>query len=514
MRPPAEIVEAMTSPDWWGPWFSRGDWSRWHVFLRALFGLPMSDADLAIYAECTGRGDPPPARAREAYADVGRRGGKTRILATTTAWLAAFEDWQPFLDPGENAHVLLVAKDTTQAGIAFGYLQSLLCHHPVLHDLVIGETADSLTLSNRVIVRVAAASFRGLRGFAVAALLADELAYWFDGETSANPSEEILAAVRPGMLQFGGRGMLLVGSSPYRRTGPLWDAYRRHYGKQSATLFWKAPTLTMNRAAPAEEIARAYEDDPAKAAAEYGAEFRTDIESFVSREAVDACVASGCHERPPRSGVRYVGFVDPSGGSADAMTVAVAHRDGDGTGVLDCIREVRPPFSPESVVEEFAGVLKSYRISKVVGDHYAGEWPREQFRKHGVDYETSDTSKSAIYLEALPLLNSGRLELLDQPRLISQLCGLERRTARGGRDSIDHAPNSHDDVCNAALGALVLAAAGPPGFHASPQQLGRLRAGTLIPAHRPSLGFHDPPRAAARPGGSVDLFAIRQRFPR
>jgi hypothetical protein len=58
--------------------------------------------------------------------------------------------------------------------------------------------------------------------------LADELAYWLDGETSANPAEEILAAVRPGMLQFGGRAMLLAGSSPYRRTGPLWEAYRRH----------------------------------------------------------------------------------------------------------------------------------------------------------------------------------------------------------------------------------------------------------------------------------------------
>ena len=38
---PANIVEAMTSSDWWGPWFRRGDWSRWQVFMRALFGLPI-----------------------------------------------------------------------------------------------------------------------------------------------------------------------------------------------------------------------------------------------------------------------------------------------------------------------------------------------------------------------------------------------------------------------------------------------------------------------------------------
>jgi hypothetical protein len=34
----------------------------------------------------------------------------------------------------------------------------------------------------------------------------------------------------------------------------------------------------------------------------------------------------------------------------------------------------------------------------------------------------------------------------------------ERRTARGGRDSIDHAPSAHDDVINAAADAIVMAA--------------------------------------------------------
>jgi hypothetical protein len=48
--------------------------------------------------------------------------------------------------------------------------------------------------------------------------------------------------------------------------------------------------------------------------------------------------------------------------------------------------------------------------------------------------------------------------LLDNQRLISQLLSLERRTARGGRDSIDHPPGARDDVINAASGALVLLA--------------------------------------------------------
>jgi len=46
--------------------------------------------------------------------------------------------------------------------------------------------------------------------------------------------------------------------------------------------------------------------------------------------------------------------------------------------------------------------------------------------------------------------------------LISQLHGLERRTARGGKDSIDHGPGAHDDIANAVAGALVLASAKTP----------------------------------------------------
>jgi hypothetical protein len=71
--------------------------------------------------------------------------------------------------------------------------------------------------------------------------------------------------------------------------------------------------------------------------------------------------------------------------------------------------------------------------------------------------------KSDLYRELLPLLNSGRVELLEHERLVAQLCGLERRTARSGRDSIDHAPGAHDDIANAVAGVLVRVA-GKPGL--------------------------------------------------
>jgi hypothetical protein len=67
-------------------------------------------------------------------------------------------------------------------------------------------------------------------------------------------------------------------------------------------------------------------------------------------------------------------------------------------------------------------------------------------------------ARALLYRDALPLLNSGRVELLDVPRLAAQLCSLERRTVRGGKDSIDHPPGAHDDLANAVAGVVTLAA--------------------------------------------------------
>lgn len=126
--------------------------------------------------------------------------------------------------------------------------------------------------------------------------------------------------------------------------------------------------------------------------------------------------------------------------------------------VIDAVREVKPPFSPEGVVAEFCDLMKLYGITSVTGDRYAGEWPREQFRKHGISYDISERSRSDLYREMLPILNSGRAVLLDDEKTVNQIVGLERRVARGGRDSIDHAPGQHDDRANAVAGALVNAA--------------------------------------------------------
>ena len=109
-------------------------------------------------------------------------------------------------------------------------------------------------------------------------------------------------------------------------------------------------------------------------------------------------------------------FTDPSGGSDDSFALAISHKSEDRI-VIDAIREARPPFSPDAVVDDFTALLKSYRVSRVTGDRYAGEFPRELFRKHGIAYELAKQTKSELFRDLLPLLNSGRIVLPRNDRL-------------------------------------------------------------------------------------------------
>jgi len=429
-------------------------WSAWAVLLKALFALPMTAEERATFEALTHRATPPSAPVREAWWIVGRRGGKSRIACLLVVLKAFFVDYTGLLAPGERGTVMLTAPDRRQARTDFRYVVGLIDAVPALAAMVTRRTRDALDLSNGITIEIHTASFRTIRGYTVVAAICDELAFW-RSEESANPDVEIIAALRPGMATVPG-ALLLCITSPYARRGATWEAYSRHYGRAGDVLVVQAPTLALNPTVDPAVIAAAYEADEASAAAEYGAEFRRDVDGYVSREWVEPRVVRGRAEVPPVGRLPYVAFVDPSGGAQDSMTLAIAHSE-DGRRVLDLVRERRPPFSPEDVVQEFAECLQRYRVTRVTGDRYGGEWPRERFQVHGIVYEVADRAKSDLYREALPLFTSGQVDLLDHPRLMAQLLGLERRTARGGRDSIDHAPGGHDDLINAAAGALLLA---------------------------------------------------------
>jgi len=451
------IIDAVNDPKVFAPLFRDSDsWQAWLAFLCALFGLPMTKEQRAIYRECTGREDRPTDQSKQAWLVVGRRGGKSLMLALVAVFLACFKDWREYLGPGEKGTVMVIAADRKQARVIMRFVKGLLHAVPMLKALITSERAEIVELSNNLCIEIHTCSFRSVRGYSIVAALLDEIAIWRNDEGAANVDVEVITALRPAMSTIPG-SIMLCASSPYARRGVLWEAYDEHFGKVGHPLVWQAETRRMNPTVPQQEIDDALASDPARYGAEYLGKFRTDIETFVSREIVQACIESGCRERGYLRDNHYTGFVDPSGGSNDSFTLGISHREGD-VAVLDCLREVRPPFSPEAVISEFADVLKRYKIRRVTGDRYGGEFPRELFRKFGIKYEPAEHTKSEIYVDILAGLNSGKVSLLENERLVRQLISLERRHHSGGKDIVDHPPKGHDDVCNAAMGACLYAA--------------------------------------------------------
>jgi len=409
------LIEALDDPELFAPLFQpASSWARWRSFLTALFGLPLSGEAFEHYKTHTGRDDVPSRPYREAALVCGRKGGKSRVLALVAVYLACFFDYSPYLAPGEVPTVAIIAADRRQGRIILRYVIGLLQSVKLLFPLIDGEPGqEHVTLVNGVRIEIHTNGIASPRGRTVVAIMA----------------------------------------------GVLWEAYRRHWGKAGArVLVWQATTEEMHPTVDREFIAEELANDPASAEAEYFARFRTDVAAYIDKEVVEGLVMRGRRELPPVSTITYAGFVDSSGGSSDEMCVAVGHRGPRGEGILDCVRGRLPPFSPDSVVKEFADLLKSYRVLTVIGDKYAGEWPIERFQHHGITYEVAEKNKSQYYVEFLPLLMSGRVELLDNQRMVNQLASLERKTGRGtGRDVVDHPSGHayHDDLANVCAGVLV-----------------------------------------------------------
>jgi hypothetical protein len=163
--------------------------------------------------------------------------------------------------------------------------------------------------------------------------------------------------------------------------------------------------------------------------------------------------------------------------------------------VVDLVRWWKPPFNPSEVIADCAAVLKPYRIRTITGDAYAGEFPREQFRKHGIQYELSEKNRSQLYLDLIPAVNSRRVELPDIRPLIEELRRLERKQGRSGKDTVDHPAQLSDDIANAVAGAVSLVLSKPQASrHAYPTGVGRGLGADLRRAFGSTFGQTSPGR--------------------
>jgi len=443
------IRDAMTDPKLFGGTFGGDSFTAWRALLAGFYGLPLADTEAETFKSLTGRTETPTQPHNELWLVVGRRGGKSYAAGFLAVYLAAFHDYTAKLAPGEIATVMVIAADRKQARAVMRYTSGLMNSNPMLRRMILRENSEQIELNNRTVIEITTASHRSVRGYTLAAAILDEIAFWH--VEGANPDVEIIAALRPALATLGGK--LVALSSPYARRGVLWDAYKKHYGAESPVLVAQAPSMTMNPTLPQRVIDDAMKDDAARASAEYLAQFRTDIASLIDPNLISDATRPKPKELPWASRTSYHAFVDPAGGGQDEFTIAIGHREGDAV-VLDLVRGLHG--SPAEIAQEYSALMRSYGIRRATGDRYAGRWPRDEFQKHGIRYDVSEMDRSALYLEFLAAINSGCVELPPDQKLARQLCALERRTGRSGRDMIDHPPGGHDDLANACAGLVAI----------------------------------------------------------
>lgn len=459
------IIDAINDSSLFGLWIHRFKMDAWKSFHKAVFGLPMTAAEYGIYRACTGRQVLPTKRCIECYAPVGRRGGKSANAALLAVYMTAIEQgWREHLAPGQQGVFAVIAVDRQAAREVHNYASGILHSSPLLRKMIASETLDAIELTNGAVIQIRTASFRSIRGPAYIGAILDELAFFRDVESAANPASEIIAAISPAIVEG---GIIFGISSVFNRQGILYENYQEHFGKDdSDVMIWKASTLTMNPLFNSAKIAREKAKDIKVAMAEYESEWRDDIANLYASLDIEGAMIPGRNDLPKAAGIRYFAFVDPSGGRRDSAALAIAHMAGDNHIIVDLVKEVKSPHQPGEVVAEFAGIVAGYGLREVSGDRYGGEWPVEAYSKQGINYQLAEKTASELYLAALPLFSNHQIELPDNDRLKNQLLSLMRRTNPGGRDSVVPGlggDGSHSDIANSVAGAVWLAQDGGSG---------------------------------------------------
>jgi hypothetical protein len=317
-------------------------------------------------------------------------------------------------------------------------------------------TRSEIRLRNGVTIAIHSSSFRTVRGRTLCACIFDEVAMWRD-EQSAMPDIETYRSVLPALLTT--KGMLIGISTGYRRVGLLYQKHRDCFGQDDPdTLVVQGSTQQFNGTIDAADLTAQIAADPVAAVSEWQGGFRDDLSTFLADNLIDAAIDAG---RPlellPHS-FSYVAFVDAASGAsdrADAYTVAIGHR-ADGKFIVDVVRGVTGTYDPYAVTRQFAELLREYGIRSVTGDNYGAKWVSQYWREAGFAYEKSPWTRSEIYLEVMALFARRVVRLPDHPRMLRELRLLERSTNSGGRETVDHGRNGHDDFSNVACGVLRL----------------------------------------------------------
>src|SRR6516165_7008811 len=174
MKPRISLRQSLQDPNLLGGALTGESWAAWRTLLVASMGEVLREDEREIFSNLTGRDREPLQRIDQFAAVIGRRGGKSRAMATLACYLAGLCEHTDALVPGERGVLLCVALDQRVAKIVLDYAEASFERSPILKQLIASRTADALELTNGITLEVRPASFRKLRGPTHVAVIADE----------------------------------------------------------------------------------------------------------------------------------------------------------------------------------------------------------------------------------------------------------------------------------------------------------------------------------------------------
>ena len=438
------IIEFIEHPDLLND-KSLSDWQR--VILKSTYGLALNEAELDIYRRGTGRSEYDAREQEEVTLIGGRRGGKTCKIEAPIAVYEAFRDHG--LPPGEEATIMLLAPQLKQAQIAFRFIRKYLLRSKILSKRIVKQSKNEITLDNGITIGCYPCSYVAVRGVTIVAVICDEMAFWRHEETFANPEQEILDALRPGMATIL-RPKLIKTSTPFKKEGVLWSEFQRRAGLNYPV--WQAPTPEMNPTVPHKVFQKARQLDEPKFRREYLAEFSENVTSWVDPEILQSSVQQNRTKLPPLPDTPYFAAIDP-GFTHDDFALAIAHRSPQGVIVLDrAVRwrgTKRQPVAFEDVCRQVKEQLDEFQLNFVISDQCYAQAVKQKLLELGIYCEIDPlgkTTRPQIFANLRHLLVQRRIELLDDPELLNQLRCLEERKKDGGSIDIRSSNQMRDDL--------------------------------------------------------------------
>lgn len=449
--PQVDIVEACASEELLNIPLSLGQ----RTFLKAMDGLEMSQEEVDLFCSTSGRTSYKPGRYyREAALIAGRRFGKTHHIAVpTVVYSAVFREFES-TRPGERIMDLILATTIPQAAVDFSGILGVLEGSPLCRSLIVSVKQKRVSLRTGHDIAAWKNDLRTVRNLAIGCCVAEECSFWLDElNGTVNPAEEILAAVRPALMQFE-YGRLLLVSSPWAKSGPIWDAWARRLEREEP-LVLRMSTAQGNPVLSAERLEAERARDPERARRELDAEFLDSASALLPSDAVDACTAMGRWEVAPKEHAFYFAAID-AGFRTDQFAFALAHAEGAKV-IVDLVRAWRPQpgravqFQP--VMEEIVEVMRRYGAWQASADQVCNEVIKQYLAQEGVELEQVTTlgrRASGIYSTLRTKVLAGEVEFPDNPALLGQLKRLQIVVSGGGHERCE-ASSGKDDmaICTA-----------------------------------------------------------------